>query len=100
MPENEEENSAYEKLYQKKLQALQAELKKKELLRAVLSPEAYERMANVKLSNPELYDKVVSSLAYVFQSGRKIGKLSDAQLYQLLSRLSEKKETKIEFRHK
>jgi len=89
-----------QQLYQKRLQALQLEMQKKELLRGMLTPEAYERMANVRMSSPELYDKVVSSLAYLAQSGKKMARISDEQLYALLGKMTERRETKIEFRSK
>ncbi|MFA6213892.1 MAG: DNA-binding protein [Candidatus Micrarchaeia archaeon] len=99
MPD-EGENEQARELYQKRMQALQLEMQKKELLRNMLSPEAYERMANVRMSSPELYDKVVSSLAYLAQSGKKMGKISDEQIYSLLAKMTEKRETTIEFRSK
>jgi len=98
--EGENEQQQSQQLYQKRLQALQLEMQKKELLRNMLSPEAYERMSNVRMSSPELYDKVVSSLAYLAQSGKKIGKISDEQLYALLAKMTERRETSIEFREK
>jgi len=99
LPE-EGENEQAQQLYQKRLQALRLEMQKKELLRNMLSPEAYERMSNVRMSNPELYDKVVSSLAYLAQSGKKMGRISDEQLYALLAKMTERRETSIEFRPK
>jgi programmed cell death protein 5 len=99
LPE-EGENEQAQQLYQKRMQALQLEMQKKELLRNMLSPEAYSRMSNVRMSSPELYDKVVSSLAYLAQSGKKISKISDEQLYALLAKMTERRETTIEFRSK
>ena len=99
MPEDEDSEQA-QKLYQKRVQALQLEMQKKELLRNMLTPEAYERMANVRMSSPELYNKVISSLAYLAQSGKKMGKISDEQLYSLLAKMTERRETSIEFRSK
>jgi len=99
LPE-EGENEQAQELYQKRLQSLRLEMQKKELLRNMLSPPAYERMSNVRMSSPELYDKVVSSLAYLAQSGKKMGKISDEQLYALLAKMTERRETSIEFRSK
>ncbi|VVC01844.1 DNA-binding protein [uncultured archaeon] len=96
----EEGQDPRQKLYQQRMQQMQMEMKKKELLRRMLSDPAYERMMNVRLSSPELYEKVVQSLAYVAQSGKRMGKISDGQLYSLLAKMSEKKETSIEFRRK
>ncbi len=86
--------------YQQRMQQLQMDMKKKELLRKMLSDPAYERMMNVRLSSPELYEKVVQSLAYVAQSGKHMGKISDEQLYSLLAKMTERKDTTIEFRRK
>lgn len=99
MPE-ENDNEQAQQLYQKRVQALRLEMQKKELLRNMLSPEAYERMGNVRMSAPELYEKVVSSLAYLAQSGKKMGKITDEQLYSLLAKMTERRETSIEFRSK
>jgi DNA-binding TFAR19-related protein (PDSD5 family) len=44
---------------------------------------------------------VVGSLAYLAQSGKAgAGKITDKQLYELLSRLTQKRETSIEFKSK
>ena len=98
--EGESEQQQAQQLYQKRLQALQLEMQKKELLRNMLSPEAYERMANVRMSSPELYDKVINSLAYLAQSGKKMGKITDEQLYSLLAKMTERRETSISFKSK
>ena len=96
----EEAQDPRQRLYQQRMQQLQMEMKKKELLRRMLSDPAYERMMNVRLSNPELYEKVVQSLAYVAQSAKRMDKISDGQLYSLLGKMTEKRETSIEFRRK
>lgn len=102
-PEDEDEGEGQDprqKLYQQRLQQMQMEMKKKELLRRMLSDAAYARMMNVKLSSPELYEKVVQSLAYIAQSGKAMDRISDEQLYSLLAKMTEKKETTIEFKRK
>jgi DNA-binding TFAR19-related protein (PDSD5 family) len=97
----EEQQAQMQQLYQKRLQAMQLEMQKKEVLRRMLSEAAYERMMNVRLSSPELYDKVINSLLYVSQSGRQMeGKISDEQLYALLQKMTQKRETSIEYRSK
>lgn len=73
---------------------------KKEIAKRYLTPEAYERLVNVKYSNQELYDQIIQVLISMAQSGRLTGKLDEKQLTALLVRLTEKPETKIEFRHK
>ncbi|MEM2137895.1 MAG: DNA-binding protein [Candidatus Anstonellaceae archaeon] len=95
-----EAQDSRQKLYEKRMQQLQMEMQKKELLRRMLSEGAYERMMNVRIANPELYEKVISSLAYVAQSGKPMPKITDEQLRELLAKMTEKRETSIEFRHK
>ncbi len=87
-------------LYEKRLQQMQMEMQKKELLRKMLDDKAYERMMNVRISSPELYEKVVSSLAYMAQSGRVSGKITEKQVYDLLLKLTQRKETSIEYKKK
>jgi programmed cell death protein 5 len=95
-----EEDEESKKLYEQRLRQLQVEMQKKELLKRMLDEQAYERMMNVRLANPQLYEKVVQTLAYVAQSGGKTVTISDAQLYQMLQKMTQEKETKIEFKRK
>lgn len=75
---------------------LQAEMELDSLLRNILAPEAKQRLSNIRLVNQELYLTVAKSLLYLAKSGRLQGKISDAQLKQLLTKLQgEKKEIKI-----
>lgn len=81
-----------EELRQKKLQEMQQaqamDMQKKHLLKNLVEPKAYERLMNVRLANPELYDQLISLLAYLFKSGQVKGKVSEAQVLQLLSKLT------------
>lgn len=100
---NDDEGPQQEELraaYQKRLQQMQLELQKKELLKKMMDGRAYERMMNVRISKPELYEKVVSSLAYVAQSGRKMERINDEQLVGLLTKMTARPETTIEFKKK
>jgi DNA-binding TFAR19-related protein (PDSD5 family) len=56
-------------------------------------------MMNVRISNPAVYNQVVNSLAYFVQSGQ-YTKITDQQLYKLLAKFSQKRESKIEFKEK
>ena len=81
-----------EELRQKKLQEIQQaqamDAQKKLLLKNLVEPKSYERLMNVRLANPELYDQLISLLAYLFKSGQVKGKIGEAQVLQLLSKLS------------
>ena len=81
-------------------QAQQADQQKKVVLKHLLTPEAYERMMNVKISNPALYEQVVGMLAYLYQSKQLKGKVGEEQIVALLSRLTQKKETSIQIKRK
>ncbi|MFA5105679.1 MAG: DNA-binding protein [Candidatus Micrarchaeia archaeon] len=87
--------------YAKMQQAAELEEQKKAVLRNFLAPAAYERVMNVKIANKDLYDQLVNSIAYLVQSGRMAGaKISDEQVVRLLEKMTAKRETSIEFRHK
>lgn len=60
--------------YRRKMQELQkqyqAEMQAKAALKAYLEPAAYERMMNIKLSNPELFTQLLSMVGYLAQQGK------------------------------
>ncbi|MFH7859704.1 MAG: DNA-binding protein, partial [Candidatus Aenigmatarchaeota archaeon] len=99
-----------EKIRQKKLLELQQRLaeeeeKRKEriersnLLRVILSPEARQRLANMRLVKPELVDKIEIYLIQLAQAGKIPTPLSDDQLKSILNKLiPSKKEIRIERR--
>jgi programmed cell death protein 5 len=82
---------------QKQTQAEQQyEGQKQELLRQILSPEARQRLANLKLIKPEFTEQLELQLIQLAQSGKLNIPMSDAQLKQILIQLqSRKRETKI-----
>ncbi|MDD5163763.1 MAG: DNA-binding protein [Candidatus ainarchaeum sp.] len=82
----EESNSA-------KQEKIEAELE--EGLRMALTQEAKMRLGNVKLVNQELYYKAVQAILYLVKSGRISGKIDEAQIKQLLEKLSVKREISI-----
>jgi len=105
MSEDEEE---LEKIRQRKLLELQQRLaeeeeKRKEriersnLLRVILTPEARQRLANMRLVKPELVDKIEIYLIQLAQAGKIPTPLSDEQLKDILNKLiPSKKEIRIE----
>ena len=82
---------------QKQTQAeQQLDAQKQELLRQILSPEARQRLANLKLIKPEFTEQLELQLIQLAQSGKLNIPMSDAQLKQILIQLqSRKRETKI-----
>ena len=82
---------------QKQAQAeRQLEAQKQALLRQILSPEARQRLSNLKMVKPEFTDQLELQLIQLAQAGKLPIPLSDAQLKQILIQLqSRKRETKI-----
>jgi programmed cell death protein 5 len=82
---------------QKQAQAdRQLEAQKQALLRQILSPEARQRLTNLKMVKPEFTDQLELQLIQLAQAGKLPIPLSDVQLKQILIQLqSRKRETKI-----
>jgi programmed cell death protein 5 len=76
-------------------EAMQIELAKKEIMRKVLTKEALERLARVKLANPMTASQLESYLIQVYQSGQLKEQIDDPKLKQILSVLTESRKTKI-----
>ena len=68
---------------------------KRRLLSKVLTREAYERLARVRMVNPETAGQVELYLIQLYQAGKLPGEISDGQLRELLKALSSKKEMRI-----
>ena len=102
--------SDYEQAREAKLKELQAQAQQQhaqqtqqataerqlnEGLKRILTPEAKERLSNIRLIKPELYTRVAEFVLYLAQSGKVQGKVTEEQVKQVLQKLSEKRETKI-----
>jgi programmed cell death protein 5 len=74
----------------------QMEVQKQELLRKILSPEARQRLTNLKMIKPEFIEQLELQLIQLAQMGKLPIPISDAQLKQILIQLqSRKREPKI-----
>jgi programmed cell death protein 5 len=74
----------------------QLELQKEALLKKILSPEARQRLANLKMVKPEFTEQLELQLIQLAQQGKLPIPLGDAQLKEILVQLqSQKRETKI-----
>jgi programmed cell death protein 5 len=81
---------------QKQAQTEQQEQQKQALLRKILSPEARQRLTNLKMVRPEFIDQLELQLIQLAQQGKLPTPLTDAHLKQILVRLqSQKREPKI-----
>ena len=82
------------------LKNMQLEQQRKEVMKQLLDTKAYERLMNIRLSSPELYAQVVNLIVSLAQTNRLQGKMSEQQLLSILDRVTFKKETTINFKHK
>jgi len=74
----------------------QLEQQKQALLRNILSPEARQRLTNLKMVKPEFTDQLELQLIQLAQQGKIPVPLADEQLKKILSQLqSRKRETTI-----
>lgn len=69
----------------------QLEMQKQALLRNILSPEARQRLANLKMIKPDFTDQLELQLIQLAQQGKIPIPLSDAQLKQILVQLQNRK---------
>lgn len=82
------------------MRALQAEQQKRMAIKKYLTVGAYERLMNVRVANFELYSQLVNMLLATVQNQGISGQINEEQLKQILGRLTYKKESTIEFKHK
>jgi len=76
---------------QKQVEDEQVEAQKQALLRQILSPEARQRLTNLKMIKPEVIDQLELQLIQLAQTGKLPIPLSDAQLKQILVQLQGRK---------
>lgn len=104
MPDDEDVDDLRRRRLQEKIAEIQQaqafEAQKKMVLRNVCDAQAFERLMNVRLANPELYDQVVMLLAQLAKSGQLKGKLNETQVRQLLAKITERHEGAISFKRK
>ncbi len=80
-------------------QAARYEAQRQSALRQILTPEARDRLANVRLANPQTADLVENQLIQLAQSGRLGGVVDDSMLRSILAQVSpQKREITIERR--
>lgn len=73
--------------------------RKQQILRQILAPNARERLANVRLVRPDIAENVENQLIQLASMGRINRILTDDELRDILSKLTEtKRDTRIERR--
>ena len=108
------EDDELEVLRQRKLQELQSQAQqqavaqeqqkridaeKQMLMRQLLTPEARERLANLRMTRPDVVESVENQLIQLVQAGRITQQIDDYTLRQILRKvMPQKREIKIERR--
>ncbi|ETA66747.1 MAG: programmed cell death protein 5 [Methanolobus sp.] len=77
-------------MQQEQMQA-EMEAKKQALMRQILTPEARERLTNLRMSRKELVEQLENQLIMLAQSGRLQSMIDDEKLKQLLVQMQPKK---------
>ncbi|KYC50945.1 MAG: DNA-binding protein [Candidatus Methanofastidiosum methylothiophilum] len=82
---------------QARQQKIEFELQKQQILRALLTSEARERLTRVKMARKEEAEQIELLLIQLYQAGKITKQVDDAMLKQILEKalLSNKKEFKI-----
>lgn len=77
----------------------EAEAQKESVLRAILEPDARERLTRVRMARPDVAASLENQLLVLYQQGRVRSRINDATLRELLARLTPKtRDTTIERR--
>ncbi|MBI4019796.1 MAG: hypothetical protein HY367_00565 [Candidatus Aenigmarchaeota archaeon] len=79
-------------------QAQQLEEMKKKLLGQMLTKEAFERLARVRVANPSMAAQAELYLLQLFQAGKIREKVTDDKLKSVLQVLTQKKDFSIKRR--
>jgi len=80
-------------------QRAEADAQKEVVLRAILEPEARERLTRVRMARPDVAESLENQLLTLYQQGRVRQRIDDETLRQLLARVAPKsRETTIERR--
>lgn len=80
-------------------QAKRMEMQKQNALRQILTTEARQRLANIRLANPQMADTVEMQLIQLAQSGRIQGIIDDTMLRNILAQITpQQREITIERR--
>ena len=93
--QNQAQQQAIAQAQQQEAQA-QFEAQKKQILAQIMTPEARNRLANLKLTKPELVNNIEIKLIKSAQAGSLRGKVTDEQIKVLLRQIAgQKREIKI-----
>ena len=94
--DDEQQQAAYERALEEAKKERLAEMQRRDTLKQLLEPAAYERLANIRAASSQTYQQLASLVIYLYQNGQLHGKLSEEALQQLIGKIvSNRRETKI-----
>jgi len=79
---------------------MQVEQERKAVAKQLLTPQAYERLMNVRVANYTLYTQLIELLIAMTRNKKVYGKMTEEQLKDLLEKLTFKPRTDIVYKHK
>ena len=91
LQELQQEDNLQQSLENQESQQNEYEEQKKQILRSILTPDAKDRLTNIKISRPQIAEQIEQQLILLAQSGRLRQKITDDQLRQLLAKIIPKK---------
>ncbi len=81
---------------QRRAQAQQVERQKQAIIRRILTPEARQRLTNIRMVKPEFAEELEMQLIQLAQSGKLSTQVTDEQLKRTLAQLqSQRRDIKI-----
>lgn len=86
--------------YEREREKQEFELKKAQILRRILTPEARSRLENIRLVKPELAEQLELYLIQLAGAGRIKGMITEEELKSILKSLTASQETKIRIHRK
>lgn len=85
-----------QELLQQQLKAAEVDAQIKLIINRILTPEARERLANIRIARPAFARQIEIFLIQLYQTGRLPKQITDEQLKKILEKVStEKREIKI-----
>ena len=80
-------------------QAAEAQAQKEAILRQILTPEARQRLTNIRMVKPQMAEQIEIQLIQLAGSGRLRSRVTDEQLKSLLQQIQgRERERKVNFR--
>lgn len=79
---------------------MQVEQERKSVAKQLLTPQAYERLMNVRVANYTLYTQLIELLVAMTRNKKIYGKMTEEQLRDLLEKLTHRPSTEIVYKHK